>query len=138
MRIANPVVIRFVRPTNVPVAGIKVYQSWECYSGLSGGGHDRRTSDQIGTVRFPARTAYGTVASRIFGRLFTFVNVHASFGSRVHVEFTLDVPNRIHPPANGTDPTRTFYLDKLDDGRQRVFITGDFLHNPAEIVINVE
>ncbi len=148
-RIARQTIVRFVKAPNAPVSGVKVYQSWETF-GLWGGSRDESTSDACGTVQFPGRVAYGTVASRILSRLFTLIAVHASYGVQMRVEFYVDSPSRVvfpspafkqlEPAASGRylDATGRYYFPQVDGGREYVSITGDFLHDAEQIIINVE
>lgn len=149
-RISEETVVRFVAPAEIPVTRLKVYQNWECYN-LFGGGRDECTADESGYVRFPARVAYGTVASRIFGRLFTSVAVHASYGCRMRLEFSLDAPSRaVFSPAqfkrlepfatSGSylDSVGRCYYPRVEKGKQYVSIDGDFLHEADRITIMVE
>jgi len=148
--IARRTVIRFVKASGAPVSGVRVYQSWETF-GLAGGGRDESVSGTDGAVQFPSRVAYGTVASRILGRLFTVVAVHASYGAQMRVEYYLESPSRtvFTPPAfkplepfatSGTyrDSTGRYYFPQADGPQQRVSITGDFLHDADSIIITIE
>ena len=151
--ISNEVVIRFVGAPDVQVPKLNVNQSWECYGSLSGKGGDDRMTDASGMVRFPHRFGYGSVASRIFGRLFATIAVHASDGAQMEIEFTFDGYRRPTFPSHSFTRLEPFatsgtYLDSIgryyypfpqgDDGKRRVKIIGDFLHEADRIVIHVE
>lgn len=150
-RISDPIVFRFVRTSNAPIDGLRVYQSWECLGSLMGKGDEARATDENGTVRFPARHGYGSVASRILGRLFSIIAVHASNSANLHAEFTLNAPDKAvftpptfkqHEPfvTSGSylDSVGRNYFPQLDEGRQRVCITWNFVYAADPITITVD
>ncbi len=148
--IARKTVICFIRSADTLRPGIKVYQSWETF-GLWGGGRDECTSDASGTVEFPKRVAYGTVASRGLNRLFSIIAVHASYGASVRVDFELESPEKavfttptlkpFEPFATSgsyLDSTGRYYFPQINGITQLVSITGNFLHATNRIIINIE
>jgi hypothetical protein len=148
-RIAQATRIKFMREDGQPLAGIRVYQQWECY-GLWGDGHSSDTSGTTGTVEFPSRAAYGGVATRVVGKALTVIAVHASYGEYVTLEFQLppgmraafeDSRFRKREPFN----TSGSYLDRADrnyfpqekNDVQRITISGDFSQQDHYIEIPV-
>ena len=148
-RISARTTVRVVRADGSKVRGIQFAQKWECY-GLFGEGYDRRTTDQNGSVQFPSRRAYGTVASRILSRAFTIVNVHASYGARVWLDVTFKPPQLAVFPSPAFKPHEPFatsgtYVDgagrqffpQEDKDGQRILIDGDF-NRDAEVLLTIQ
>ncbi len=82
-----------------PVRGLKVTERWEFYGGGPAGSHASLNTDGQGRVVFPAQSFRATVFGLLFGRAFTLLNVHASYGPS----------GSISAQANGFKPGRSHY-----------------------------
>jgi hypothetical protein len=144
-KIAQPLTLKFFGGDSRLLAGLRVSQSWESY-GLFGSGRDEVVVDHSGVVTFPARSAYGTVATRTLARAFSLIAVHTSYGARVTIEFTLPAPSEVSFVPPTFSPLQPFatsgsYLDA--DGRvyfpqvsprgQRVMVSGEFASGGATL-----
>lgn len=152
-RLTEPIKVQFVYGDPRPVERVRVYQDWESY-GLQGKGRDGAETDDLGCVTFPARKAYGSIATRILGHAFSLLNVHASSpgGARVTVEFTLppSLEIRFHPPAfSPVEPfatsgayrdthARLYFPWMSPEGKQVVKVTGRFAAGKNELLLPVE
>jgi hypothetical protein len=137
-RIAQPLTVQFARGDGQPLPEIHVYQKWECY-GLLGSGHHEATIDASGRASFPARRAWGSIATRFLFRAFTVIAVHSSYGASVTLEFTLLPPFEVgfHSPTfsplellatSGSyrdEDARVHFYQRSQDG-QRVIVSGEF------------
>lgn len=136
--IAQPLQIEFSGEEARSVSGMRVSESWESY-GLFGSGRDTQIVGASGSVKFPARYAYGTVATRLLARAFTVVSVHSSYGGRVVLEFTLPPTVEVvfaEPPFNPLQKLATsgnyrgadmrYYYWELSPNGQRIMVSGEF------------
>src|SRR5262245_16890094 len=71
-KITQPLKLEFSGEDSQSLAGLHVSQSWECY-GLFGDGRDEVAVDSSGVATFPARNAYGTIATRTLARIFSII-----------------------------------------------------------------
>lgn len=67
-----------------PLPGCTVTESWQYY-GVSSETSDDMATDAQGRVSFPARSAYKSLGLLGIGRLFSALNVHASFGPEIRL-----------------------------------------------------
>ena len=146
-RVSEKTEAQFVFADGRPVPGLQVTQGWECF-GLFGEGREKATTDASGIVHFPSRAGYGTVATRIVGRLSSLVAVHASSCANLRLDFSIDEPFRavFSPPlykplepfaTSGSylDSTGRDYFPQEKGKRQHVSISGDFMHNAKDIKV---
>ena len=146
-RVSENTQAQFVFTDGRPVSGLQVTQGWECF-GLFGQGREEATTDASGIVRFPSRAGYGTVATRIFGKLISLVAVHSSYCANLRLDFSIDEPLRavFAPPlykplepfaTSGSylDSTGRDYFPQEKGERQHVSVTGDFMHNAKDIKV---
>ena len=96
-RIAESTRLKVTRDDGSPLPGIRVNQEWESY-GIRGEGRSSNISGSAGTVEFPRRLAYGGLGTRVLGRAFTTVAIHASYGSCASLE--IELPSRTTDSRN--------------------------------------
>jgi hypothetical protein len=138
-RIAGKIKLQFIQSNSQAVPGIRVYQRWDCY-GFGKSGEASRTSGPDGSVEFPDRAAYGGVASRLLGKAFTVIAVHASYGAYVTLEFQLPLGMKVNfedarfkqlQPFNTSgsyldSSGRIYFPQERSDDIQTISISGDF------------
>ncbi|MEN9404696.1 MAG: hypothetical protein RL091_3399 [Verrucomicrobiota bacterium] len=137
-RIAQSLQLEFSGKDLRPLTGMRVSQSWETY-GLFGSGREEQSVEPTGPVNFPARYAYGSIATRCLAQALTVIAVHSSYGGRVTFEFTLPASVEITfaEPAfsslqqmdtsghyRGAD-MRYYYWTTTPQGK-RIMVSGDF------------
>jgi hypothetical protein len=146
-RVAEEAKAQFIFEDGRPVPGLKVTQGWECF-GLSGEGREEATTSASGIVRFPPRAGYGSVTTRVLGKLFSFVTVHSSYGANVRLDVCIDDPFRavFAPPlykplepftTSGSyiDLVGRCYFPQERGEHQYLSVSGDFMHNAKDIKV---
>ena len=149
-KIAADTKVQFLLSDGQPLSGLDVTQDWECF-GLFGKGHTNAATDGFGAVRFPPRMGYGTVATRIIGRLLPFVSVHSSYSANVTLIFFVESPLGVDfaPPlfrrrepfsSSGSylDSTGRNYWSRESGAGELVEVSGDFMHNSNDIKITIK
>ena len=81
--VVTPITLQIVDELGDPLPDISIQQTWRHYTFQFGDGIDHASSNEKGTVIFPERIEYFSLAQILFGellRLAQFMNPHASFG----------------------------------------------------------